>query len=152
MCFSTPQPHELFSSGMLCLKLGTIFVFNVSVERVQIRPGVAAWHRLDARRLSGNEQGEECSRPDQWKTLQDSPRSLDIYVHCRHARGRPGKSQFSANERGKNHPTFRLPSCGAFSSKDATPTEQMNCVSSKTSSDGSNSKNLLASLVKARAK
>lgn len=53
----------LFNSGILCLTLGTIFVSNVSVECVQIRPGVAAW--LDARRLSGNEQGEEYSRPDQ---------------------------------------------------------------------------------------
>lgn len=39
----------LFNSGILCLTLGTIFVSNVSVECVQIRPGVASWHRLDAR-------------------------------------------------------------------------------------------------------
>ena len=122
----------LFNSGILCLTLGTIFVSNVSVECVQIRPGVAAWHRLDARRLSGNEQGEECSRPDQWKTLQDTPRSLDIYFHCRHTRCRPGKSQFSANEWGRNHRTFSLSSCGAFSLEDATPVEQMDCVSAKT--------------------
>lgn len=92
---------------------------------------MAAWHWLDARRLSRNDQGEGCSRPAEWKTLQDTTRSLEIHFHCWHSRSCPGKSQFSADQWGKNRPTTELPFRGPLFSDEATPMEQVDCSYSK---------------------